>query len=179
MPTTSESESKLTREEQNFAQEVRRRREAQGWRLDELAEAMRDRGVAYMNKSAVSRIENGKRPVRMIEAQALTRVFGTSLVEMTNPDGREVFLTFADHNHGAMRKSFVAFKDSVENFARMQKQAEGQIEHLSETFQDRDSLDTDTQDRLDGLLHNLRQLSGISILDESAKIVEHVSNERG
>jgi transcriptional regulator with XRE-family HTH domain len=102
-----EDESKLSREEVNFASQVRRLREEFGWKQEQLVEAMREAGVGYMNKTAISRIENATRPVRMIEAVALTRLFGKTLREMTNPDGREAVLTFASSNHSSHRKAIL------------------------------------------------------------------------
>jgi len=175
---TDEDESKLSREEVNFANQVRRLREENGWKQEQLVEAMRDAGVEYMNKTAISRIENATRPVRMIEAMALARLFGKSIREMTNPDGREAVLFFASRNHSNHRKAFVAFKKGAADFARAQVLAKSDIDWINEVFKDRSNLDKETESKLENLLGNLRQLASMSLVKEAEAIDQEVKEAR-
>lgn len=176
--TNDDDESKLSREEVNFATQVRRLREERGWKQEQLVEAMRDAGIGYMNKTAVSRIENATRPVRMIEAVALARLFGKSIREMTNPDGREAVLSFASRNHSSHRKAFVAFKKGVADFAQAQVLARSDIEWVNEVFEDRSNLDKETADKLENLLGNLRQLASMPLVTEAEAIEQEVKEAR-
>lgn len=51
-------------------------REAKGWSQSALANAL---GGSGLNQSAISRIESGERAVRLSEARAIARVFGTNV----------------------------------------------------------------------------------------------------
>ncbi|WP_185974124.1 helix-turn-helix transcriptional regulator [Curtobacterium sp. KBS0715] len=75
-----------------FAREVRAHRERLGLSQAELLAKLHSEGLVYMNQTALSRLENGTRPARMIEAMKLAKLFGVPISALTNPDTRDVFL---------------------------------------------------------------------------------------
>lgn len=179
MTDEEQSEAKLTREERSFAAEVRRLREENSWSQADLSDLLKKQGLTYVNKTMVSRIENATRPVRMIEAQALSRIFRRTVSAMTNPDGREYLLTQIDRNHSRGRKAFVAFKDATEAFVRLQTAAGEDLSLIARDFRDRDSFDAEAQHTIEHLDRNLRTLTEIDPSVVAAEIVEAEEHRRG
>jgi transcriptional regulator with XRE-family HTH domain len=88
-------ESPLSPVEQTFAEEVRRLRVSCDWTLADMAEQLRSAGAPHVNHMTVSRIENLKRPVRMIEAEAYSEVFDVPVAMLMNPDTDRYYVTRA------------------------------------------------------------------------------------
>lgn len=70
--------------EQRMGAWVKWARLQRGWSQRTLANHLHDKGVKF-DQSAVARIENGSRAIRVDEADALARVFGVSVSEMLQP----------------------------------------------------------------------------------------------
>lgn len=62
-----------------IGQRLKDLREERGWSQAEVVSRMRQRGIAYINTSTLSRIESGTRPVRLTEAKGFSYVFGVSM----------------------------------------------------------------------------------------------------
>lgn len=76
--------------EQAFGAEVRRLRLARGWSQSEVARRMESRG-APIHQQQLTRIETGKRAVRLNEAMVLAQVFDRPLTDMLHrADDHEV-----------------------------------------------------------------------------------------
>lgn len=69
-------------EERNFAFNLRLFRESRGLTQEALAEAMKSSGLP-LHATAIHRIENGTRHVRLSEARALANAVGATLDELT------------------------------------------------------------------------------------------------
>lgn len=165
-----ESPKRLSREEVNFADQVRTLREDNGWSQEDLADRLRKANLEYINQTTVSRIENKTRPVRLMEAQALSRIFGRTVHTMTNPDSREIMLIFAEQTDGTARRAYVAFKNAAAEMSRVQLSAHGEIDHLRQIFGTGEGLDPETRVRFDGLMRNLENFTKINALSEAAGI---------
>lgn len=72
-------------DEARFAENMRRRREVNGWSQGELARRMREAGWDAFHQTTISRVENGERPVRLGEARAIAQVLGTGLTMLLQP----------------------------------------------------------------------------------------------
>jgi transcriptional regulator with XRE-family HTH domain len=169
-----ESPNKLSREEINFAEQVRVLREEKGISQDELAELLRQQNLLYVNQATVSRIENKTRSVRLMEAQALSLIFGRTIVTMTNPDSREVYLLLAEASNKNARKSFVALKDAAADFARAQIGAEEKLASLNTMFGSGEELDPETRAHFDDLVENIENFTKIDPLVEAARVMAQV-----
>lgn len=75
--------SPITPEEARFIDSVKRIREKKGWSQGELARYLGDTGTEGFHQTTISRIEKGERPVRLGEARAIARVFGSTVEQMT------------------------------------------------------------------------------------------------
>lgn len=86
---TSEPET-IDDPEKNFREQLVRLRHRREWSQHELAVRLKEEGQAQFYQQTVQRIEQGVRPVRLAEAEAIARVFGVSLASMTHPSGVDV-----------------------------------------------------------------------------------------
>ncbi|UYB35487.1 helix-turn-helix transcriptional regulator [Arthrobacter koreensis] len=75
-----------------FGANMRRLREARGWKQSELARRMQSHGWPKYSQVAVSRTEEGTRAVRLDEAIALGELLGAGLLKLVTPpdEGRVV-----------------------------------------------------------------------------------------
>lgn len=73
-------------DEEAFARGVANFRESMGWSQSELARRMTAEGWSTYSQMTVSRTENGERPIRLAEARALAKIFGTEIEAMLHPD---------------------------------------------------------------------------------------------
>ena len=76
-----------------FSAAVRRRREARGLSQSELARRMQQAGLPDATQVLVSRIESGKRSIRLAEARAVARALDVPLEELADPAGIGARLT--------------------------------------------------------------------------------------
>jgi transcriptional regulator with XRE-family HTH domain len=58
---------------------IRNKRNERGWKQPQLAEMLRDRGVASIQTPTVAKIEAGERAVKIHEAAVLADIFGISI----------------------------------------------------------------------------------------------------
>ncbi|WP_129359767.1 helix-turn-helix transcriptional regulator [Rothia uropygioeca] len=84
-PSNSPGASTEELEELRFRQEVQRRRAEKGWSQEALAKKMYDAGWTDFHQATISRIEKGKRPVRLGEARTLARILESSVGAMLAP----------------------------------------------------------------------------------------------
>ena len=171
MPNDTES-PKLSRPERNFAAEVKRLREEAGWSQTELAERLRRQDLPYVNQATVSRIENASRPVRLMEAQAISAVFRVTVAQMTDPDASDVFLGLMEINERQDRTVLVTFKDSLREVARRQVVAEHEGRTLSKMAADRSTTDPEMLHRYDNLILNRRNFAEMNLQAEARSLIE-------
>jgi len=146
---------KLSRPERNFALEVKRLREALELSQSQLAEQLRGMELAYMNQATISRIENATRPVRLMESQALSRLFKRTVAQMTDPDGTELHLGFVELNMRHYDVTRGKALDLVWEVSRDQGPAGDDLNWVLSTFGDGGHLDPDTRDRYTALIARL------------------------
>lgn len=169
--------AEVSREERNFAAEVKKSREDRGWTQEELARKMRTFDLPYVTQSTVSRIEKLSRPVRLMEAQAITVIFGRTVHAMTNPDPREFELILIDINERASRGHYVRFKDELRETAIAQWHAEEDLATISRLYAG-EELDPETKAKLEHLERNRRQFAGMLLVDQAKEIVDSVRRSR-
>ncbi|MEU4618842.1 helix-turn-helix transcriptional regulator [Actinoplanes sp. NPDC023801] len=68
--------------EQHFGAAVREAREVRGWTQEELRAHLAERGVR-LEKTAMIRLEQGRRPIRLNEVAALAKLLGLDLQHYT------------------------------------------------------------------------------------------------
>lgn len=78
------SESGATEVDSWFAQNLREAREEQNMSQTALADTMARAGFSF-HQTTIARIESGSRPVRIGEAEALSRIFHSTVAEMCEP----------------------------------------------------------------------------------------------
>lgn len=74
-----------TQQEENFRDEMRRLRISQGMTQAQLAECMRERGWEDFTQAVISRLENGQRPLTLVESRAVAEALGVPVEKMLNP----------------------------------------------------------------------------------------------
>lgn len=72
-------------EESRFVAAVKRHREALEWSQGKLAREMNDLGWDSFHQTTIRRLEDGQRAVRLGEARALAKIFGTTVSQMMAP----------------------------------------------------------------------------------------------
>ena len=130
MTDEEQSEAKLTREEQSFAAEVRRLREKNALSQADLSDLLQKQGLPYVNKTMVSRIENATRPVRMIEAQALSEVFDVSIWKLMHPEEIDEYIESMRNDFHHARNSWRRLRESLAEWEQKQAEIRGMADDL-------------------------------------------------
>jgi FtsZ-interacting cell division protein YlmF/DNA-binding XRE family transcriptional regulator len=98
--------------EERFAANLRAVREASGMSQGRLADEMAARGWPWRQQT-VTRVENGRRMVRLGEARAVAEILKTSLDDLTQPTGEmRVVELLSEWTHQA-RAAWLAIKEST------------------------------------------------------------------
>lgn len=150
---------------------MRELREERNWSQGDLADRLRDLNLPYMTQATVSRIENKTRPVRLMEAQALSRLFDRPISTMTNPDSREFLIVLAEASHRHGRQSYVQVKKAAQEFWAAQTSVKDSLEHLQDQFGNGSDLEPELKSKYDNLIPNMTQLSRIDIVEDVATIM--------
>jgi transcriptional regulator with XRE-family HTH domain len=167
----ADDKEKLTQPERRFAEQVRKLREDRGWSQSELADQMIGEGISYANASTISRIESAVRPVRMIEAQALSRLFKRTVEGMMHPDGREAFVEIFGANDMRRRMEFAHFKEAAHDLGRAQVYTFDEIAELKRLFSEGSIDDPQLRSRYEHVLANLEQFAAIDLEAEAADTI--------
>lgn len=155
----------------SFAAAVRGYRESRGWTQSELAARMVEiGGVPDATQVLVSRIEAGKRAIRLTEAHALARVFGVSVEDMT-AESEAARLLAVDQRRA--RESFVRFREATAHVAQWQIKLQGDAEIVRAEF---DS----SAPSLSLLLSNVDNFVSYDLAAEAREIADavHAEHER-
>jgi transcriptional regulator with XRE-family HTH domain len=168
--------SDISRQEQNFAEQVKKRREEMGLSQEQLAARMRTQDLPYVTQATVSRIENLSRPVRLMEAQALTFIFHTTVYSMTNPDQREFFLSLIEMNDRSGRQHYVRFKDELMQTAHAQLVATEDLKELGRLYGNDENLDQALENKIRNIELNRRNFASMPLLKEASEIVSMVKD---
>lgn len=138
--------------EQRFGQAVHEQRTLKGWSQREFAERLTDAGIA-VDASAVSRIENGTRALRLVEAVVIADVLGQSLQTLLLLDKGEQLLHAVQGWGGQWANAQDRLVRSVETFTDLQHVARiDLLPQLSEALED-NTLDSTARSRLRALRH--------------------------
>lgn len=116
----NEDAGQLDINEVTFAEQVKIERESIGWSQEDLAERMRQGGLPRVNQVTISRIENGLRSVRLIEAQVLASIFKSTITRMIYPGVPIVFFAYADAQAETARKRHDEFVVAAREMALAQ-----------------------------------------------------------
>jgi len=174
----NEPASEMSREERNFAAQVKTERENRRWTQEELAKRMRLFELPYVNQATVSRIENMTRPVRLMEAQALSTIFERTVYAMTNPDQREFIFNVIRANDRDARRHYVAYKKELLETAIAQQAALEEVAELQRLYGDDEDLDPETESRVQNLLMNRANFAKIPLIKEATEIVRSAKLDR-
>lgn len=168
-------ETNFTREERNFAQEVARERQDRGWTLAEMAEKLEAAGVPSMSVMSVSRVENEKRHVSMVEAGAYAKVLGRTIQGLQHPDPREALLTIFDMSRRRALDSLTKLQEAAKEFAEDRSGLMAKVEAVGDMYGDPDKLDPDTRQRVQNFITAAHWVTGRDPVTEVARIVQEGS----
>ena len=148
-----------------FAEQVRILRESLGWTQSDLVDRMRKAGLEYVNQSTLSRIENGSRPVRLMESHVLSQLFDRTVLQMMRPWRQNSWIVEADQFAVKFRHDIVALFEATQQYDADRIEARRRLRSISEQFGDGADLDADTRKRYLELSALFRELSTTSVED--------------
>lgn len=124
-------DDELSLSEQRFAERIRELRDEKGWSQDEFAMRVRNNGqLEYFNQTTVSRIEKAKRPVRMIEAMTMARVFERPVDLLFAPDRGERWLDQGLRTHRSGYEQINVVRREAERLGLLITSAKRDIEGI-------------------------------------------------
>lgn len=168
----------MTYEERVFAREVRRHRERLGLSQAELLARLHDEGLVYMNQTALSRLENGSRPARMIEAIKLAKLFGVSVGALINPDSRDIFLDSGRALHRRALDQRRQILTQLKELAQMTDDATAALEGLDNLW-NLDEEDSEHRARIEMVKKQLWYVASGHVLGDVKQFVDrYVEGER-
>lgn len=132
-----------------------------------------------MNQTALSRLENGTRPVRMIEGVALARAFQCSIADLLHPDKREPLFELAREGLNATHRSFAEAKDAARAFIQNQRNLVEQLEMVEQLYPNMESEDPESLSRLNLYFLNANNMVAKDIVDEVRSIAEEGQGNHG
>jgi transcriptional regulator with XRE-family HTH domain len=172
-------EDSYTDAEKNFAAEVAEERKKRGWTLAEMAEKLEAAGVPAVSVMTVSRIENKKRHVTMVEAQAYSTIFDRSMANLMHPDGRETIFRMLKGAEIPARKSYVRLKEAAREFGEHQGMVETHIPAVLDLYADNEDIPVDIRAALVNYLQNAKQFVHIDAATEVAEIIRAARKKHG
>lgn len=112
-----------TQQEQNFRNEMKRLRTEQGMTQAQFAARMRERGWDDFTQAVVSRLENGQRPITLVESRAVADALNTSTEKMLTPVAEDYITKAVEarvkefrQNKKELRKAIYYFTFSRDTF---------------------------------------------------------------
>ncbi len=173
-------ETSFTPAEKNFATEVARERQQRGWTLAEMAEKLEAAGVPSMSVMSVSRVENRKRHVSMVEAGAYAKVLGRGISDLQHPDGREAMLMIFEvgrrHTVSEYNKLLEAAKDFGDSVAVLSTHVTTVRDLYGADF---DDLDEETRSRVNNFMQGSLWLIEKDPVAEVQGIIEKSWKQHG
>jgi transcriptional regulator with XRE-family HTH domain len=170
-----DDERTMSLEERNFAAEVKRLREEADMSQAELLQKMHDHGLTYLNQTALSRIENARRQVRMIESLALMRIFNRPLTAMTKPDPRQELLQEATFVINLVEHAKEALQKAGEELGARQAAAWEVIGRMHTAFEDFQTMDPDVMRQLAGHM----ELLMAAVAWPPPEVMQEITGENG
>lgn len=167
--------------ERRFVKRVKEMREAHGWTQGQLAERMVERGVKYASQSTVSRLEQGGRPIRLIEAQALAVIFRRTIWEMMSDEPRVEVLSFTQINLRALINARMEYRKIRDSLAAMLSNAAAMIHDLDQKFPEGEQgLDPEVVERVKGLRTGLDKQMSLALQDfDKAELMRRMEKDKG
>lgn len=158
--------SSATATDKRFGARVRALRDERGLTQEEMVTRLRRVGLEYMNASTLSRIEAGKRPIRLVEAQAFSRLLRTTIWELTSEELRVQLLTAVRDSIDQVTRIRQQYTGVQETLATYRRSLREQLDEVREKFpEDEEHPDPEFSDRVDSLRwelsENIRQLDKI------------------
>ena len=157
---------KITSLDVSFGQLVRERRDLNRMSQTELADRMESEGVPDVTQITVSRIESGKRVVRLVEAKALARIFRFDLNQVL---ADEALVRTASVLHRDARSEFVRFRESVETVIDYQTRLHGYLHLLREHLET--ITDPDARKPVQALIKNIENYLDIDLAEDAGEIM--------
>lgn len=147
----------LSREERNFAREMRRLRLAMNLNQKQFADALSRVADTGIDQAAVSRIESERRVVRMIEGQAIAKLLDTTVWNMMHPDTQDHLVADARAMEQQLKDRWNEFGAALNEFVDTQIEAQVLTWALRSTPVPEDA-DPDAQLLRDDALERLEEL---------------------
>lgn len=143
----------FTQAEKNFAAEVARERQQRGWTLAEMAEKLEAAGVPSMSVMSVSRVENRKRHVSMVEAGAYAKILERGISDLQHPDGREAMLMIFEVGRRTTVTEYNKLLEAAREFGDSVAVLSTHVSAIRDMYSaDLDDLDEDTQRRVNNFM---------------------------
>lgn len=133
----------------------------------QLVESLKRWGIDYMNTSTLSRIESGVRPVRLVEAQAVSRILQVSAESMIADS--EV-LAFYESRARNARQRFVGFREAAVDVTQAQLQLVTYLPALRELLDG--DLDADLRVAVEDTLRNIEGYVAIDLAQEATDLAQ-------
>lgn len=157
-------------DEAAFAKNMKLLREARGMSQEDLVARLN----GQINQSAISRIEQGKRPVRLGEARRIAGAFGRTIFEMlVDADSPVVVpLHMAETTTARAEKSIRQLREAAEKAFAWQKAVRLNLETFSEHVREDPVDDIEFQKKRAKLLTRMGRLEALDLLAEVKAISE-------
>jgi transcriptional regulator with XRE-family HTH domain len=155
-----------TSTERRFVERVKALRAERGWTQGQLAERMVAAGVDYASQSTVSRLEQGGRPIRLVEAQALAVIFNSTIWQLTADEPRVQMLSYVDLNLRAFTRDRMAYREARRKLEILLPDVTKMLHDLDRDFpRDEVGLSPDAVERVENLRENLRRQIELATAD--------------
>lgn len=137
----------------------------------DLVEKLKERGIPYANPTLISRIESGIRPVRLVEGDALARIFDTPMSSLVHPSPSEPIIIFATLADTQFRQSFAKLRGAAQDAGDSQRLL-AQWPTDVETIVNDDKVPSDLRARAKHLLWNMRNALAIDLKQVSGDEID-------
>ena len=157
VPVSEDKPSGYSVEETHFAKNVKIVREQRGMSQEQLAELMREAGLPYVSQSTVSRIEKLTRPVRMMEAQALSTVFDVPVSQLISPTELAFEMAVTHEHVSNLRKAKAELDSASANYKRTSEIVWYWLKRLEDAAAEA-QVDDETWQQVYGYRHDVERL---------------------
>lgn len=155
--------NRLSDEEMTFAAQVRALREERGWTQADLVDRIKSSGLMYMNQSTLSRIENGTRPVRLMESQVLSRIYDRPVTMMIDPHARNRLVLEAESVVKAINRSAMTLNTSAKEVLSGKISAQKYMNALDRLAEQIDDMEPDVREKLKNVRRSVKFFATIDL----------------
>jgi transcriptional regulator with XRE-family HTH domain len=173
MPTP---EPRAADADEQFVASVRALRAEAGMSQEQLAEALKKNGVDDATQVTVSRMEAGKRHVRLGEALALSEIFQVPISALTRPSGAALSVAAASRAAKVALHGVTEFQEAVKQLALVKQFATESFEDIDDVLR-REDLSPDLLANATRSRSYLRQVAEYDAPEDVSRMLQSL-NER-